>query len=383
MEVMFYACLIVAGLQLLFCNIAMYRQSRPIGTAAAVCLFVPILGILLMTQLSSCFLLAILLGCLMLLWKSLRFSSRSFSAMSLLGVCLFFGGCSGMVFQNIQHLREEFPVVSLSERLPVLTPQDIVTASTPPTTFIQELDRHYDKLRDDIWSFAMTRTTALTQLHTAAYNLFINSPKFGVARMPSPYFRLSKGDYEAKSVKQPGTFDPLPLSLSEVDGLAGPSTTIFRPMLAMNITEFVPIASLGYIKDRRQAAGFLPHGQRDYAQPDDYYSDHRHEVFKQYTLRRLDLISLLLHETPVAYVTETLPSMERVKDLQTRPLDAFESVGLLKLRAGEDLYAREYLGHTRLVGALRNAKQCMACHDGAYGDMLGAFSYDLVSAGTK
>ncbi len=106
-------------------------------------------------------------------------------------------------------------------------------------------------------------------------------------------------------------------------------------------------------------------------------------MFKLYTLRRLDLISLLLHESPVAYVTESLPSMEKVKELPTRPLDAFEAVGLLKLRAGEDLYAREHLGHTRLVGALRNAKQCMACHDGAYGDLLGAFSYDLVNATTK
>ncbi len=326
MEVMFYACLIVAGLQLLFCNIAMHRPSRPIGTAIVLCLFLPVVVGMVMLSIPL-FLLWIALGCLMLLWKSLRFSSRSFSAMSLLGVCLFFGGCSGMVFQNIQHLRDEFPVVSLAERLPISVPQDIVTASTPPTTLAQELDQHYDTKHENLGYYVRTRTGALTELHSAVYYLFISSPRFGVMRMPTAYNRLSKKDYEAKSVKQPGTFDPLPLSLSEVDGLAGPSTTIFRPMLAMNITEFVPIASLGYIKDRRQAAGFLPHGQRDYAQPDDYYSDHRHEVFKQYTLRRLDLISLLLHETPVAYVTETLPSMERVKDLQTRPLDAFESVG--------------------------------------------------------
>jgi hypothetical protein len=373
---MFYALLIVAVIQLFICNKAMYQKKRPIGFAFLCCFMLPLLGIMLMTQLHSAFLLAILLGFLMLFWKLMQLSSRSFTAMSLLGVCLFIGGCGGQAYQDILQLREEYPIVSLADRLPVPADLDIEKASTPPTGLVKELDQHYEKEHESPRYYVSSRNAGLMQLHSSVYYLFISSPQFGVMRMPTAYTRLSKQDYEAKITRQPGPFKPLALSLSEVDGLTGPSISLFRPMLTMNITEFVPINSLGYVKDHKHAAGFLPHGQRDYANP-DYYSGERHELFKHYTLLRLDLVSLLLHETPVAYLTDTLPAMDKVKELKTRPLDAFEAVALLKLRSGEDLYAREYQGNTRVLGALRNARQCMACHDGAYGELLGAFSYDL------
>ncbi|MFT3883054.1 MAG: hypothetical protein QM703_25805 [Gemmatales bacterium] len=378
---MFYALLILAVLQLLICNWAMYQKKRPIGFAFWCCFLLPMLGIILMTQLHSAFLLAILLGLLMLFWKRLHFSSRSFTGMSVLGVCLFIGGCGGLAYQGIERLRTEYPIVSLADRLPVPANLEIEKASLQSTQLVEGLDQHYDKDRESPRYYVSNRTAALTQLHSSVYYLFISSPQFGVMRMPTAYTRLWRGDYEARDPSQPLSpfkpMTPMALSLSEVDGLTGPSTTIFRPMLFMNITQFVPTNSLGYVKDHKQAAGFLPHGQRDYVRPDDYHTGERHEVFKHYTLLRLDLISLLLHEMPVAYLTDTLPAMDKMKELKTRPLDAFEAVALLKLRGGEDLYAREYQGSTRLLGALRNAKKCMTCHDGAYGELLGAFSYDL------
>src|SRR4051794_24102209 len=117
---------------------------------------------------------------------------------------------------------------------------------------------------------------------------------------------------------------------------------IFRPLWA-----FVPPASEGYVRNRKEVAGFEPHGREDYLQPVI-------EVSQGFKVVRLDLVSLLLHETPMAYDSETLPSMEEIKHLKTRPLDAFEQYGLAVLRGGEDLFAREDGKRVRLIGALRN-----------------------------
>jgi len=46
---------------------------------------------------------------------------------------------------------------------------------------------------------------------------------------------------------------------------------------------------------------------------------------------------------------------------------------LATLRKGEDLYVRE----DRMLGSIRSTKQCIACHGGERGVLLGAFSYTL------
>ncbi len=46
-------------------------------------------------------------------------------------------------------------------------------------------------------------------------------------------------------------------------------------------------------------------------------------------------------------------------------------------RSGEDLFLRSTEAGVRMVGSLRAANQCVKCHDGQRGDLLGAFSYRL------
>ena len=92
------------------------------------------------------------------------------------------------------------------------------------------------------------------------------------------------------------------------------------------------------------------------------------------TIDRVELVSLLMHDEPAVYVSDHLPEMARLQGVPTRPLDEFEVSGLANLRQGENLY--ESSAHpTRLMGSLRNAKQCVECHGGCRGDLLGAFSY--------
>ena len=61
----------------------------------------------------------------------------------------------------------------------------------------------------------------------------------------------------------------------------------------------------------------------------------------------------------------------------TRALDKFELSGLETIRSGEDIVVADTAKGLRMLGAIRNAKQCIECHAGQRGDLLGAFSYSL------
>jgi hypothetical protein len=72
-----------------------------------------------------------------------------------------------------------------------------------------------------------------------------------------------------------------------------------------------------------------------------------------------------------------LPRMDKLRYAPTRPLTKFEETGMHRLQAGEDLFVRESPNGIRMLGAVRSVSQCIKCHDGERGDLLGAFSYFL------
>ena len=98
---------------------------------------------------------------------------------------------------------------------------------------------------------------------------------------------------------------------------------------------------------------------------------------RRWNVVALDLVGLARHDEPVAYVSKQLPRMKELKNSPTRPLDVFEKLGLERLHAGDDLFVRLAGTDLRMLGALRAADQCLRCHGGARGDLLGAFSYTL------
>jgi hypothetical protein len=65
-----------------------------------------------------------------------------------------------------------------------------------------------------------------------------------------------------------------------------------------------------YVRDRDHVAGFRPHQFRRL--PD---------APKRWQVERLELISLLKHDRPVAYFSNNLPKMDELRDAPTRPLD--------------------------------------------------------------
>jgi hypothetical protein len=145
----------------------------------------------------------------------------------------------------------------------------------------------------------------------------------------------------------------------------------YMPLKALHfagVRDFVNAKGFGYVKDRKYVAGFRPH-QFSKAPP-----------VEKYRIKRLELVSLLMHHGAVVYVSKELPRMKELKKAATRSLTDFEIAGLSALQRGNDMFIREFGGAVHVVGALRSVSQCVECHGGDRGDLLGAFSYSLENA---
>ena len=128
--------------------------------------------------------------------------------------------------------------------------------------------------------------------------------------------------------------------------------------------DFLDPERMGYVRDRDHVAGFSSH--RFTALP---AVDPPNVVWQ---VTRLELISLLKHEVPVAYVAKTLPNMDELHNTPTRPLDEFEQEALPRLRADEDVLYIASDERIRMLGSLRAAKNCIGCHSVKRGELLGA-----------
>lgn len=58
-------------------------------------------------------------------------------------------------------------------------------------------------------------------------------------------------------------------------------------------------------------------------------------------------------------------------------LDSFEEAALKQLRAGDEVVLRSDSHKLRMLGAVRSRKDCLSCHKGEVGALLGAFTYML------
>jgi hypothetical protein len=104
-------------------------------------------------------------------------------------------------------------------------------------------------------------------------------------------------------------------------------------------------------------------------------------VIERWSVRQVELIGLLIHDAPVVYLNPDgkLPTMAAAREAKTRELTEFEAGGLKDLAAGKEVVAVDAAtNHVRMVGAIRMAGACLKCHEGTKGDLLGAFTYDLV-----
>jgi hypothetical protein len=221
------------------------------------------------------------------------------------------------------------------------------------------------------------RQIQLRRLHHHTTNDFVTATGFGADRMtglyvrdyhlelaPAEPVRLTSAEYQPETADAPPAADaalpPRP-QVQELEKLHG-----------NGFWDFLDPDRIGYVRDRDHVAGFVPHRFTQVPKLGNHESEN-----KDWRVTRLELVSLLRHETPVAYVSPHLPRMDELIDAPTRPLEPFEIDALARLHSEEELVVDNDAQHIRMVGALRAAKDCLACHSVRSGALLGAFSYEL------
>lgn len=204
------------------------------------------------------------------------------------------------------------------------------------------------------------------RLHHEALVHFYSDPMNGFARLPYVYERI---------VRKWTTpyFSPGELGTDEKIADRNDLEKIHRSSLKDFSGKTPPIAKRTHRDYSTLWRKYFGKGKKPY--------DRKRKVWE---VKSLDLIGLLKHRRPVAYVSEKLPAMDKLHAVPTRELDDFEYSGLGVLERGEDLYARSDKGVIRLLGAVRAKTDCLSCHTRhKTGDLLGVFSYTLREADYK
>jgi hypothetical protein len=167
--------------------------------------------------------------------------------------------------------------------------------------------------------------------------------------------------------------DPSKMEVSEKprDAWDVPGEKTLAELHESDLVDFLDPRRFGYIQDRDHVAGFLPHRFSNELKLKEGQKNQRWHV------QRLELVSLLAHEAPVAYVSDNLPRMDELTDAPTRPLNSFEQTALKELQEGEDLRIGYGAEEIRMLGSIRALNQCVVCHHSKRGELLGAFSYRL------
>jgi hypothetical protein len=362
---------------LVIANWAIRRSANPTFTMA-----LNAAGFSLVPVALSCFFPALALQSLLLVlvvaasvffhWKP-----RTFLAASCAATLASYGVAAWVAFQEYTQLRDQFPYLSMEERLPPRnsSPEQNLAPDLHKqlAAFEVRLDELLDEHRDRLGWVNNGRVRHLQELHENAVEVFISRPGFGVARMPGvSEWTLKRGLREEEPLSQPGPRSTLSWSadFGAMQPLLRNGAAARKDLLSMHqrgVVDFVHPAGFGFVKDRRHVAGFQEHQFSEVP-----------ESVEPWKLHTLDLVGLVIHEDPVAYVSGHLPRMDELRQAPTRPLDTFEVAGLKALRRGQDLVVRDLAPVRRVLGSIRSARQCLSCHGGQRGDLLGAFSYTLV-----
>jgi hypothetical protein len=362
--------LILSALLLLIANLLARRSQHAGMPIVCSCAAFAIGPLFLACFLPTVAMQGLLLGVGTMVWRATRRGPADFLKLSI-GATLVAYGLSGiMVFQSERtyaSLRARYPYESMEVRLPSPRALPVRTDLLPVAD--QRLSRLEGEISDHADGF---REHQLRTLHEHSVLLFIESPGFGVTRMlhPSEY-GLTVNLRREPVPLQPGSRSTAMWSPSEMGRLPVEDETSLGRMVEDSILDFANPRGFGYFKDRRHVAGFETHRFSQVPTPAD-----------RWKVRALELVSLLLHDGPEVYVSSHLPRMDQLGDLPTRPPDRFENFALEALRQGEDTVTTRDGQGLRMLGAIRNARQCIACHGGERGELLGAFSYTLQADGS-
>ena len=265
-------------------------------------------------------------------------------------------------YQNIQAMRRDYPIVSLSKRLTFEDHSSSPEVMGNLQEYSKEVMEALGKIEED--TGYRGRYRALKSLHKDTSRQFAAAAGFGFVRMRSVRPRYLELDVT--------NLVDSPMIISEEILLA--EGVLSGGSLHDTIrSNFLNPESFGYIPEREKSAGFVSHRLHRRAFPNEEQS----EANVVWETVRLELLSLLRHNPPRVYVAGELPQMDELEGVPHRPLSEFESEALTKLWFEQNVVIREAEGSIEMLGALRADSNCLQCHSGNRGRLLGAFSYEL------
>ncbi|HWB13650.1 MAG TPA: hypothetical protein VG826_30775 [Pirellulales bacterium] len=376
---MFFASLVAAGFQLV-CAAGVFAIART-GTAGRVVVasVAGLIGIGLSAINGVLLFQGLLLAAIGIACTCGGARQRVFAGLAAAASVGILGIAGWAGVRSWHGLKNRYPFESMSSRLAYEESHSRLAGLDSPTP--SESTRYRLKKAGE-WNSWSARNHALELVHASYVEQFIASPGFGVGRMirPAPY-HIESGDRRADTV--------YPLDLPpDLDGSSEDAEDVSverEPRLSAKFLgllnalhndarhDFLSPDGFGYFRDRDHVAGFVPHGFLN-----DQPALHTGGRDTQWLTVRVNLVSLLKHERPMAYVSKHLPNMTELRDAPVRELDEFEQRALSSLFEGEDMVSDVHPNRVRAVGSLRAARQCLDCHQVERETLLGAFSYEFL-----
>lgn len=335
-----------------------FVAARKYGLAAVVPLPAMALGLLATSP------MVFLAGCGLLLLTAVganfRLAWYSFGGIML---CLLIGICVVHHFDvqpgllELAALRKQFPAQSLKERLAFQEKYPIEGGREAASRFQTGTDRM--SYRSRAWN--------LQRLHEDSYERFVAAAGFGGFRMPW----VSRGKIELPPQMQtPVVANEICFDNREIPGRPAPDDDDLTKLHHTGLNEFLDEERLGYIESIDRVIGFEPHAVQTLPAAIPASSE-------TWRVARLELVSLLKHDSPAVYISDSLPNLDQLKNLTTRDLDDFEQSSLARLRGDEEIVVDNQPTAIRMLGAVRAGEVCLACHQVPQKTLLGAFSYEL------
>lgn len=276
--------------------------------------------------------------------------------------------------RRLMELRAEYPIIDLTSRKARLK-----GLSESPVNLGKEGHEMQSRLQVVYGNgSAPSMMHSLKRVHDTQFERFVRSPGFGHVRLNPrliPYWvkptfemasntktdRVSGYDYDYST-----TFRPLAAEPTEAREKLSPTDVHLWTYF-----DFLHPTTFGEALDQGTYVANRPHGVS--------YPSSLLLNSERFSLEKLELMGLLLHESPVVYETDGMPDMESIAkgEIATRALNSFEADSLGKLRNGESLVIENGGEKLLMVGAVRAIDQCSECHQSNPGDLLGAFSYEF------
>ena len=324
------------------------------GLTAGVCLFPALL------------LHAVLVFPALIIWKQRQWPARTLLAYMVLAAMASYGVFTFSAIKQlveVHRLRSEYAFESMESRVPEPPRRATGKLAKEAEEQLSQLENRVDA---DSNSF---RKVMLERLHRDSVQSFIDSPGFGSGRgiriPPSAETLKADLDHDGTSIPQPG---PLSASIYFDEDLREAPYVKPEPLRQMHldsVLNFANVRGFGLVMSRQKVAGFQAHQFNAVPRA------------KEWRVQTIELVGLLMHRDPVVYISNDLPRMDALRKAPTRALSSFETAGIAQLQKGDDLFIRETPETLRMLGAVRSVEQCIKCHGGGRGDLLGAFSYRL------